>query len=203
LGLLGCGEKAPINKHVRDPLLISKKPIEGKPEQAAPVHVAVAEPSPPPVPDEAIATAPVKLEAIGVGGVERAGGPTNPEPPKPPVNATPAIRSGASADVPAATVARREPASLYGHAPDHTWLQGVIDKHYHGHLNLRYCDVSEEDAWGGKVMLADDPRLAALKDGDVVRVEGEVLHEDGKAKRGTWNHFVQYRIKDVRLIQGK
>jgi hypothetical protein len=199
-GLLGCGEKAPINKHVRDPLLISKKPIEGKPDKPAPVAVAAVEPPAPTAPETAVATAPVKLESIGAGGVEHAGGPPAA---KPPLNATPASRSGASAEVPAETVSRREPGRIYDHAADHAWLQGVIDKHYHGHLNLRYCDPSEDDAWGGKVMLLDDPKLAHLKDGDVVRVEGEIIYEDGKAKRGTWNHFVQYRIRDVQLIQGK
>ena len=192
---LGCGEKAPIHKQVRDPLLISKKPVESQAERLTPTAVAYAEPSPPPVPETAVATAPVKLEAIGL---------KRPEPAKnaPELTATPAIRTN-EPGTPAETVSRRGPASIYGHAPDHAWLQGVIDKHYHGHLSLRYCDPSEEDEWGGKVVLEEDPRLAEFKDGDVVRVEGEIVREDGKVKRGVWNHFAHYRLKDIRLIQSK
>jgi hypothetical protein len=191
--VLGCGDKSAIHKQVRDPLLISKKPVEGQAERLAPTAVAYADPSPPPVPETAIATAPVKLEAIGVKSVERAET-------APALTATPAVRTGPSATS-AQTTSRRGTASIYGHAPDHTWLQGVIDKHYQGHLSLRYCDPSEEDEWGGKVVLEDEPRLAEFKDGDVVRVEGEIVREDGKVKRGVWNHFAHYRFKDIRLIQ--
>jgi len=193
--LLGCGEKSAIHQQVRDPLLISKKPVEGQAGRLAPTPVAYAEPSPPLPPETAIATAPVKLEAIVAKGVERANT-------APALTATPAVRTNSSA-TPTQTTSRREPASIYGHAPDHAWLQGVIDKHYQGHLSLRYCDPSEEDEWGGKVVLEDDPRLSEFKDGDVVRVEGEVVREDGKVKRGVWNHFAHYRFKDIRLIQSK
>jgi hypothetical protein len=195
--LVGCSNKSAIHQQVRDPLLISKRPVEGPPQQPAPAAVAYAEPSPPPVPEIAVVTAPVKLEAIGVSRTNSDGAPS-----KPGLNAIPAVRTGSVA-APAETVSRREPGSIYGHAPDHSWLQGVIDKHYHGHLNLRYCDPSEEDEWGGKVILEDDPRLAQFKDGDVVRVEGEIVREAGQVKRGTWNHFAQYRLKDIRLIQSR
>jgi len=193
--LLGCGDKSAVHKQVRDPLLISKKPIEGQAERLAPTAVAYAEPSPPSPPENAIATAPVKLEAIVGKGVDRADAP-------PALTATPAVRTNPSG-TPATTTSRREPASIYGHAQDHAWLQGVMDKHYQGHLSLRYCDPSEEDEWGGKVVLEDDPRLAQFKDGDVVRVEGEIVREDGKVKRGVWNHFAHYRFKEIRLIQSK
>jgi hypothetical protein len=195
--LLGCGDKSAIHQQIRDPLLITKKPVEGPAQRLVPTAVAYAEPAPPQVPEAAVATAPVKLEAIGVSQAHADGGPS-----KPGLNAVPAVRTG-SAAVPTETVSRRDPASIYGHAPDHSWLQGVIDKHYLGHLNLRYCDPSEEDEWGGKVILVDDPRLAQFKDGDVVRVEGEIVREAGQVKRGTWNHFAQYRLKNIRLIQSK
>jgi hypothetical protein len=198
LCLLGCSEKSAIQKQVRDPLLISKKPVESRTEQPAANAIAYAEPSPPPVPESAIATAPVNLEALGLKRVEHADAAAG----KSGVIAAPAVRSG-PASVSAETVSRSGPASIHGHAPDHAWLQGVIDKHYQGHLELRYCDPSEEDAWGGKVILEDDPRLAQCKDGDVVRVEGEIVQEAGKPKRGAWNHFVQYRIKEIKLIQSK
>jgi hypothetical protein len=205
----GC-DRAPMNKHLRDPLLTSKKPIEGKPEQAAPPMVAREEPAPPTVPETALASAPVKPEALGV---QHAGGssavapdvakPEPSPPPRAPLSATPAVRSGAALEVPADPVSRQQPLGDYGHAPDHSWLQGVLDRHYHGHMDLRYCDHTTEDDWGGKVVLEDDPRLAQFKDGDVVRVEGELVHENGQVKRGYWNHFPHYKIREIRLIHSK
>lgn len=106
--------------------------------------------------------------------------------------ATPAVRS---TPVPPGS-------SVYGHAPDHTWLLGVLDKHYHGHYDLRYCDASEDDTWGGKVSLESDPRLAQLQDGDIVRIEGELLPVD-PSQRDTWSHYPRYRVRDVKLIQRK
>src|SRR5712692_6678394 len=87
--LLGCGDKSAIHKQIRDPLLISKKPVEGLAERPAPTAVAFAEPSPPPVPDAAVATAPVKLEALGVSRVHAEAAPS-----KPGLNAVPAVRTG-------------------------------------------------------------------------------------------------------------
>ena len=198
LCLLGCSEKSAIQKQVRDPLLITKKPVEGRAESTSTSPPAYAELSPPPLPETAVATAPVNPEVLGVKRIEHADAGSS----KPAVAAVPAVRSGPSSNS-AETVSRRGPATIHDHAADHSWLQGVVDKHYHGHWELRYCDPSEEDEWGGKVILDDDSRLASLKAGDVVRVEGEIVREDGKAKRGTWNHFVLYRIKDLQVIQGK
>jgi hypothetical protein len=198
LCLVGCSEKSAIQKQVRDPLLISKKPVEGRPTSGSPDPPAYAELSPPVVPETAVATAPVSREALGLKRIEHAEeGPT-----KPTVTAVPAVRSGAGS-APAETVSRRGPASIHDHAPDHNWLQGVLVKHYLGHWELRYCDAGEDDEWGGKVILEEDSRLGRFQEGDIVRVEGEIVTEDGKAKRGAWNHFVHYRIKEIRLVQGK
>ena len=197
LCLLGCSEKSAIQKQVRDPLLISKKPVEGRMESTPTSPPAYAELSPPLVPENAVATAPVNPEALGLKRIERADAGSS----KPAVTAVPAVRTG-PASAPAETVSRRGPATIHGRAADHSWLQGVIDKHYQGHWELRYCDPSEEDEWGGKVILDDDSRLTSVKPGDVVRVEGEIVRENGIAKRGTWNHFVHYKIKDLQVIQG-
>jgi hypothetical protein len=97
--LLGCGEKSVINKQVRDPLLISKKPVEGRAGQPAPVHLASAEPSPPPLPEAAVATAPVRLQPIRqADDIQRAA--------QPRLDATPAVRTGPKGDVPAEAVSR-------------------------------------------------------------------------------------------------
>jgi hypothetical protein len=77
---------------------------------------------------------------------------------------------------------------------------GVLDKHYMGHFALRYCDASEDDSWGGKVSLDNDPRLAQFHDGDVVRIEGELVPRE-TGQRDTWSHYPHYHIRDVKLIQ--
>ena len=65
-------------------------------------------------------------------------------------------------------------AGQFGHGPDYTWLQGVVRQHYRGHLELRYCEPSEEDEHGGKVILDDSPLLARCRDGDIIQVEGRL-----------------------------
>lgn len=134
-----------------------------------------------------------------------------PELPAPParaatVNAVPAVRTheGQEPKVEAKPAsARREVVGDYGHAEDHSWLHGVLDRHYQGHLHLRYCDATEDDDWGGKVCLDPDARLSEYKAGDVVHVEGELVRENGKVLHGRWNHFPRYRITSVRLVRSR
>lgn len=89
----------------------------------------------------------------------------------------------------------------YGHDAAYTTLQGVVDRHHHGHVYLRYCDPKVEDPWGGKVCLEDDPRLASVKEGDVLRVEGSIVPEADSTRRHTWKHYPRFRIKNVETIQ--
>src|SRR6516165_9204476 len=88
--LLGCSEKSAIHKQVRDPLLISKKPIEGRTESPQSNPPAYAELSPPPVPETAVATAPVSPEVLGLKRIEHADASST----KPRVSAAPAVRTG-------------------------------------------------------------------------------------------------------------
>ena len=70
----------------------------------------------------------------------------------------------------------------YGHAADYTWLQGELDWHYRGYMELRFRPLSEDDPYGGKVRLEDDPILGEFRAGDVIAVEGELLADpDGPA----------------------
>jgi hypothetical protein len=87
----------------------------------------------------------------------------------------------------------------YGYATDHSWLQGELDRHYRGFLDLRYRPASEEDTFGGKVRLEDDPRLAEFRAGDIIAVEGELIR-DADTSMG---QYPRYRIKSVRLIERK
>jgi hypothetical protein len=134
-----------------------------------------------------------------------------PEPPAPAgraptVTAVPAVRThegqGSTVEAKPAS-ARREVVGDYGHGEDHSWLQGVLDRHYQGPMHLRYCDATEDDAWGGKVCLDPDPRLSEFKEGDVVHLEGELVRENGKVLHGRWNHFPRYRVTSVRLVRSR
>ena len=69
------------------------------------------------------------------------------------------------------------PAIPYGYDRDnHLWLRGVVeyveaDRAWH----IMYDDAPDaNDQFGGDLSLADDPRLAKLRDGDVIQVEGQV-----------------------------
>ena len=172
----GCQSTSGTAKtpYPKDPLLLSKKPMEGNypaVNAPAPPQLASAEPAQPQVPATALvsATAP----PTGISSIPRpyngyvADRTTIAAQPmatiKAPVQAIPAVRS---TSVPEAA------GTTFGHAPDHRWLKGVLDKHYQGHLSLRFCDAAVEDSCGGKVRLEDDPRLAQFQEGDVIRVEG-------------------------------
>lgn len=197
-GLLG-GCQAPGGKEAypKDPLLMSKKPVEGADSRPAPqVQLVSAEPMPPPFPTTALATLAAPTSDVDREGFAAQRNDLVAQPvatPRGPVPATAAVRSA-----PAPLM-----NGIYGHAPDHVWLQGVLDKHYHGHFDLRYCDHTEDDSWGGKVCLENDPRLAQFQDGDVVRVDGELMPAVPPAQRDTWSHYPRYRVRSVQLIQHK
>jgi hypothetical protein len=224
----GCGAFGQRN-YPNDPLLMSKKPILGRAQDARPVQLASAEPVAPLGPAVALASAPRTMRPIATSidlrpGIDTQDSPPPPSPPTAdagtsPLNnsvstfktvdrrgdqsampAIPALRIKEAPSVPAVTAVERRVSGNYGNAADYSWLQGVVDKHYQGHLYLRYCDHSVEDTWGGKVCLQDDPRLAQLKDGDVIRVEGEIVSERDPMSRGAWHHYPHYQIRDLKVI---
>jgi hypothetical protein len=187
----GCHQVTGVDAYSKDPLLASKKPVEGTPGEATAVtQLAQAEPPAPAAPAMAVVTASRPHEPFATGRADVIAQPAARE--RGPTVAMPALRS---TPLPGNS-------SVYGHAPDHSWLLGVVDKHYAGHIELRYCDASEDDSWGGKVALENDPRLAQFHDGDVIRVEGDLLPVD-PSQRDTWSHYPHYRIRDVKLIQPK
>lgn len=181
----GCQHATGPDAYPKDPLLLSKKPVEGLLSPLAPpqVQLAAGEPTPP-RPSEALAAAFQPRAQLATGRGTIAAQPVVRD--RGPTLATPAVRSSA----------------VFGHAPDHRWLMGVLSRHDQGHFDLRFRDASEEDPFGGKVSLAPDPRLEQFQDGDVVRVEGELATgatEPGKSR----SHYARYRIRDVKLLQRK
>jgi hypothetical protein len=88
----------------------------------------------------------------------------------------------------------------YAHDQEYHWLQGVLEKHFKGYYCLRYADASVEDNYGGKVRLLDDPRLSQFREGDVLRIEGEMAAESDSAPRAHWES-PRYRMKGAELVQ--
>jgi hypothetical protein len=119
-----------------------------------------------------------------------------------PADVVPAVAPAALAPPPVTQAAVRTVEGKYGHAADYSWLQGELDRHYRGQLELRYRPLSEEDPYGGKVRLEEDPRLAEFRPGDVIAVEGELLTDpDGGA--APWSQYLRYHIRAVRLVDRK
>jgi hypothetical protein len=218
-GLCGCERATVSHTYPPDPLLISKRPLESSPE-AATTQLVSTDPAAPALPATALASAPRDRLSVLRDSVA-------PEPPLAPAplekpvlaqpvsnrsqraapgpqeengSGPPAIRAKGATDLPAVASAPPRVQGPYGHAPDHSWLQGILDKHYQGHWALRYCDHATEDEWGGKVRLEKDGRLDQFKDGDIILVEGEVI-PDVRGNRGNWHHYPEYRIRNIQLIE--
>jgi hypothetical protein len=95
--LFGC-ERAALRPPLPDPLLESKRPLQGKSDQAGTQPVAYSEPSLPPLPANALATAPPTLHTYAqvAAGEKRPAGEVPAQPvarPTRPVPAVPAVRS--------------------------------------------------------------------------------------------------------------
>jgi hypothetical protein len=178
-----------------DPLFLSKHPVAGKFDVKAPNQIVAEAPAPPAVPTTALAERsnasgypePNTSAQDGEAGEEKV------------IPATPVSRpKQPDADQPTSE-APATIASIYGHAPDYSWIRGVLDKHYRGFMNIRYCDLSEEDPYGGKFTLQADERLESYRDGDVVWIKGQLMPQ--RNVRSAWNPFRVYRVESIRLEQ--
>jgi hypothetical protein len=211
---LGCRSASNRPPYPEQPLLLSKTPVEGKIEAVETGPVAQADPVAPPLPADALAAIPKPLPQVPINGPanENAVNHTEPPAPKPspfhtavrtktPILAAPAVRSNDSPTPAPVLSGLGRVSGSFGHGADYAWLQGVIDRHYRGHLCLRYCDPTVEDRWGGKVRLEDDPRLAQFREGDVVVVEGALVPETDSPRQELWKHFPRYRVTSATLIR--
>jgi hypothetical protein len=68
----------------------------------------------------------------------------------------------------------------FGHAPDYTWLRGQVQRSLHG-VRLRFAPVDQVDRYGGSVTLVGDAQIEHLRDGQCVRVRGQLLNPDAKS----------------------
>jgi hypothetical protein len=68
-------------------------------------------------------------------------------------------------------------APTFGHAPDYAWLRGEVQQSRRG-TRLRYAPVDEVDPYGGSVTLVGNVQIEGLRDGQFVRVRGQLLHPE-------------------------
>jgi hypothetical protein len=208
--LLGCQSANVRDKWLNDPLLLSKRPAEKKPDAAETQLLARAEPAAPALPQTALAAATKPKDAPVPKDAAKEDVAAEPPPmekhadppelkeiikglPKATAVSTPVASNGP----PASLAVRRTVAGTYGRAPDYSWLQGVLERRYDGRLELRFCDPSVADELGGKVTLVDDPRLGEFHEGDIIQVEGDLSSESGTASKSGWHTYPLYRIRQA------
>ena len=78
--------------------------------------------------------------------------------------------------------------SGFGHAPDHSWLAGRLERDgANDHWFIRYTDPGERDPFGGRLELLGTGPMAGFREGQAVRAEGELVdpapHETQPAYR--------------------
>jgi hypothetical protein len=83
-------------------------------------------------------------------------------------------------------------------AADYSWVTGQL---YYVHADgglwvLRYAPLWKEDANGGSVVLARDRQMDSYREGDLVKVHGEILNPKGSIFLGG----PQYRVESIELI---
>jgi len=210
----GCGLTSSSRPFPPDPLLLSKRPVEGKAEAPAPHQLAFNPPGPPTVPNKeatvrqepapaeprpvpAVPVSRPKEPATNVPAVQ----PPHPAPPEAhPEPAMPVSRPEEPAVIDTVPQPDETRSVVYGHAEDYAWLQGVLHRNRDGSMELRYCDCATEDRWGGKVNLDSDSRLNAIPEGQTVYVEGWLLPETDETPLTTWNSYPTYHIRVLRVV---
>lgn len=85
------------------------------------------------------------------------------------------------------------------HAADYSKLTGQLSYvHADGGLwVLRYAPLSEEDQYGGSVVLARDRTMNSYREGDLVAVEGQIISQKSSARLGG----PLYRIQNISLVE--
>jgi hypothetical protein len=220
--LAGCYSSPRRTAYADNPLLLNRQPAQvsaATPAKDRPAEVASAAPQtvlPPPVPTAAPGptTSTFMPAALAQSAAEPkpVDAPTLPVPvasalPQPLAGEEASVREPARpveipAPAAAAPASDRRADGKFGAANDYTWLQGELDRHFRGHMELRYRAHSEVDAYGGKVRLENDPRLADFRPGDIVCVEGELIRDPDTA-HGTTAQYPRYHVREIRLIERK
>ncbi|HLN28796.1 MAG TPA: hypothetical protein VK395_13710 [Gemmataceae bacterium] len=206
-GLLGCASASSKLGYPEDPLLIAKKPVEGKPGPAEDTLIAFGEPSPPPLPNEAFVLAPRHRKDAPLSPSDPAVAENKKDDSHPndmveisPPN-EPEAQPKTGNTVEAIPVSRRKAPEEFGHAGDYSWLQGKLDLAVSSRPELQFSKLADKDVWDGRVILEADARLAQLRNGDVIRVEGELLPAASSPTELASESRPHYRIKAVWLVR--
>jgi hypothetical protein len=83
----------------------------------------------------------------------------------------------------------------YAHAPDYSWIAGELQYlHSRKVWRLRYASVDEEDRYGGGMTLIEAGPMTEFKEGQMVRVEGQLAD--------VTSHESEYRVKHIEPLGG-
>jgi len=86
-------------------------------------------------------------------------------------------------------------------APDNSWITGqLFFVHADGGLwVLRYAPLGQEDPNGGAVVLARNRQMDSYREGDLVKVHGDLLNMKGSSHLGA----PLFRVTSIELIDRK
>jgi hypothetical protein len=173
----GCDSLHRSAPYREDPLLVGRKLVVAKPEEAKPHQLAFAEPALPSLPAFAYVYPPPGLKSLAGDAVlaDKRPVPTPPQahPREPAVQSPDTAGSDrANSPVQALPVLRRRVLGTFGHAPDYSWLQGRVRRSPSGSWELTFCESPTEVRCGGRVFLEDEARFEQLQDCQVIQVEG-------------------------------
>lgn len=86
-------------------------------------------------------------------------------------------------------------------APDYSWITGqLFFVHADGGLwVLRYASLGQEDPNGGAVVLARNRQMDSYREGDLVKVRGDLLNMKGSSHLGA----PLFRLQSIELIERK
>lgn len=124
-------------------------------------------------------------------------------PPAPPTPmAEPEMMKASYSTVKEEPVKRRSFADItakpgFRHAEDYTWLSGELQYvHVRNLWKVRYASVDEEDRYGGSVTLTDMGSMSKYRNGQMVRVEGQVVDSESRDTPA-------YRVRAIEVLPGQ
>lgn len=183
-GTIGCQNTPQKVSNIPDPLLVTRKPVDGKPADPASIS-ARADLTPPSMP-----TQHRNRGDKGEGPVVRLGFPDFVPPPR-------------GSAVAWTNEPEPPPAPKLDHDPDYEWLQGIVEVTGPDRFVLRYAEGISSDYWGGKVCLDPDPRLSGLREGDRVRVIGGLVRDNDRVQVANWPPYPRYRVRSATVLHDR
>lgn len=154
--------------------------------------VVVAAPTPPPAPTLVAAAPTPPSPSVQETTVHK---PVVQEKPAEPMGYAHPLTGGQEAGVRRRSFADITAHPSFGHAPDYSWLVGELQYvHIRNAWRVRYASVEEEDRYGGSVTLTETGSMADYKNGQIVRVEGQLADPESRDPSPT------YRVRTLRVL---